>query len=98
MKGETTDAMPSKEREVLEQIANGRMSWAPDGTNEADYEKFEAELTDLTDALDWLVSNDYIGGYDDSHTESHTRNRYRDRVLITAGLTFKGQDRSTWPN
>jgi hypothetical protein len=90
--------MASKERELLEEIANGTMSWGPSDTSFAAHEKFKAELPELTDALDWLVSEDYIGGYDDSHTESYTGKGYHDRVLITGGLTFKGQDRSTWPD
>ena len=85
----------SKQRQILEQISNGKMSWAPAGMTDSDYQHFEAELPDLTDALDWLVSEDYIGGYNASHTESFTGNNYHDRVLITGGLTFKGQDRTS---
>jgi hypothetical protein len=73
------------------------MSWGPSDTSLPSHEEFKADLPAFTDALDWLVSEDYIGGYDDSHTESYTDKVYHDRVIITGGLTCKGQDQSTWP-
>ena len=90
--------MPSKERELLEQIKNGKTSWSPRDATIESYERFKAELADLTDTLDSLVSESYIGGYDVSHTESHTGKRYHDSVRITHGLTLKGQDRTQWPD
>lgn len=48
------------------------------------------------DSLDRLIALGFIGNYR-AHVESYTGKRRIDRILITEGLTFKGQDKSSWP-
>ena len=47
-------------------------------------------------AVTSLKLDDFIGDYDE-HTESWSGGRHIDRVYIKGGLTFKGQDKSQWP-
>jgi hypothetical protein len=89
--------MPSKERELLEEISNGKMSWGPSDHTEAADERFDkVEATQITNALDNLIADDFIGDYS-THRESYNGKRRTDRILITKGLTFNGQDKSQWP-
>jgi hypothetical protein len=89
--------MPSKERELLEQISNGKMSWGPSDNSEAARERFDAvEVEVLMEVLDKLIADDFIGNYK-THNESHSGKGRVDRVHITQGLTFKGQDKTQWP-
>jgi hypothetical protein len=90
--------MASREREALEEISNGRTTWAPKDTSEAARESFDkVEATESMEVLDRLIAADFIGDYT-THEESHSGKRRLDRILITKGLTFKGQDKSQWPD
>ncbi len=89
--------MASREREVLEEINSGRTTWAPKDNSDAGRERFhKVEVPELMEVLDTLIDDDFIGGYT-THQESHSGKRRLDRVLMTKGLTFKGQDKSQWP-
>lgn len=59
-------------------------------------EKFDKDARYLMDSLDRLIALGFIGNYR-AHVESYTGKRRIDRILITEGLTFKGQDKSSWP-
>ena len=90
--------MASKEHQLLEQIFNGKISWGPTDTSENAREYFDqVQCPELIETLDLLVANDFIGDYT-THEESHSGKRRIDRVHITKGLTFKGQDKSEWPD
>lgn len=86
----------SLQREVLEWISDGKRIWAPTDNSDEALGKINLEARLLIDALDRLVRQGFIGNYR-AHVESYTGKRLIDRILITDGLTFKGQDRSTWP-
>jgi len=88
--------MPSKERELLERISNGEMSFGPKDQSGEALERFQVEAESIMEELDWLIANGFIGDYR-PHNESHTSERFIDRILITEGLTFKGQDKKQWP-
>lgn len=90
--------MASRQWEVLEQISSGKMTWAPKDTSEAARESFDKiEGPELIDILNRLKAHDFIGDYI-THRESTSGKRRMDRVLITKGLTLKGQDKSQWPD
>ena len=86
----------SKERKVLEYISAGNLAWAPADNSEDAADGFDKEARRLIDSLDRLIAQGFIRNYR-AHVESHSGKRRIDRVLITEGLTFKGQDKSTWP-
>lgn len=86
----------SKERELLERISQREMAFGPRDNTPLASEQFQAEAQEIIDSLNWLVAEDFIGGYE-PHEESHTKGDI-DRILITGGLTFKGQDKSQWPD
>jgi hypothetical protein len=88
--------MPSKERVLLERISQGKMSFAPSDRSTHTLERFQVQAEQIMESLDWLVENGFIGDYK-AHNESHTRERFVDRIVITAGLTSKGKDKSQWP-
>jgi hypothetical protein len=88
--------MASRERGVLEQINNGKMSWGPSDNSPEAHERFQAEAEDLLEILDGLIAGDFIGDYTFKR-ESYSSNRHIVRVHVTKGLTFKGQDKSQWP-
>lgn len=89
--------MASRERELLQEISNGKMSWGPLETSEAARERFDKiEAPQVTDTLDNLIADDFIGDYT-THQESYSGKSRTDRILITKGLTLKGQDQSQWP-
>lgn len=89
--------MPSRERELLEEISNGKLSWGPADNAEEARERFDkVEAPEITDTLDNLIDDDFIGDYT-THKESYSGKSRTDRILITNGLTFKGQDKSQWP-
>ena len=79
--------MASKERELLEQISNGTMSWGPTDNSIEALERFQSVAEDLKDTLENLQLDDFIGNYDE-HPESWSGHRYIDRVYIKGGLTF----------
>jgi hypothetical protein len=90
--------MASKERQLLEEISNGKTTWAPPDTTEEARERFDqVEADNLTAILDRLIAGDFIGGYI-THKESYSSKHRIDRVLVNKGLTFKGQDKSQWPD
>ena len=86
-----------KERELLERISIGETVWAPVDNSEDSLQRFDAEARDLMDTLDNLIHAGLIGNYR-AHVESYTGKRLIDRLLITEGLTFQGQDKSQWPD
>ena len=89
--------MGSRERELLEEISNGKMSWGPSDNTEASCERFDkVEAPQITDTLDNLIADDFVGDYT-THQESHSGKSRTDRILITRGLCLKGQDKSQWP-
>jgi hypothetical protein len=89
--------MASKERQLLEEISDGKTTWAPADTSEENRERFDqVEAVKLTAILDRLIADDFVGGYI-THKESYSGKRRIDRVLVNKGLTFKGQDKSQWP-
>lgn len=88
----------SRERDMLEEISNGKMSWGPADNSEEALDRFDAvEAPEITDTLDSLISDDYLGDYR-THQESYSGKQRTDRILITEGLTEKGQDRNLWPD
>jgi hypothetical protein len=87
----------SKERELLERISTGETVWGPTDNSLDSLERFDAEARDLMDRLDDLITAGLIGNYR-AHVESYTGKRLIDRLLITEGLTSKGQDKSQWPD
>ena len=59
-------------------------------------ERFQSVAEDLKHTLASLQLDDFIGDCDD-HAESWSGGRHIDRVYIKSGLTFKGQDKTQWP-
>jgi hypothetical protein len=68
-----------------------------DDTEEARERFDQIEADDLTETLDSLIADDFIGEYT-THEETFSGKRRIDGVLITKGLTFKGQDKEQWPS
>jgi hypothetical protein len=89
--------MASKERELLEEISNDKLSWGAADNSLQTLERFQSIAEDLKDTLASLQADDFIGDSDD-HTESWSGRHYIDRVYVKSGLTFKGQDKSQWPD
>jgi hypothetical protein len=89
--------MASRERQVLEQISTGKMTWGPADNSDDAHERFQAEAKELMRVLDRLVATGFIGKYT-SKTESYSGKRHLVRIAITHGLTFKGQDKNQWPS
>lgn len=89
--------MASRERELLEEISNGKTTWGPVDNSPDAHERFQAEAKDLMEILDGLIANRFIGKYI-SKRESYSGKRHIVRVLITKGLTFKGQNKDEWPS
>jgi hypothetical protein len=90
--------MASKERQLLEEISNGKTTWAPADNTEEARERFDqVEADNLMAILNNLIAGDFIGGYT-THKESYSGKRRIDRVLVNKGFTFKGQDKSQWPD
>ena len=91
--------MPSKERQLLDQISKGKMSWgmeSPADNTERWLKAFQFEAEDLKDVLANLKADGLIGDYGE-HTESSTGHGHITKVYIKAGLTLEGQDKSQWP-
>ena len=88
--------MASKERELLEKISNGEMSWGPENGSREALERFQVEAEDLKATLASLRASDFIGDYSE-HSEQWSGHRNIDRIYIKGGLTLKGQDREQWP-
>jgi hypothetical protein len=86
----------SKERELLERIYSGEMSFGPQDNTPRALKQFQFDAENLMETLDWLRTNDYIGNYQPQRESTSAGNI--DRVLITAGLTLKGQNKSKWPD
>jgi hypothetical protein len=86
----------SVEREILEYISAGNLAWAPADNSDEAADHFNEKARRLMESLDRLIGHGFIGNYR-AHVESYSGKRRIDRILITEGLTFKGQDRSTWP-
>ena len=89
--------MTSRARQVLEQISKGKTTWGPADNSAEAHERFQSEAEDLMEILDNLKAYDFIGDYTFKR-ESYSGKRHIVRVLITKGLTFRGQDENQWPS
>ena len=84
------DELDREMKELLRRISKGQMSFGPDPdapNHKAELKRFQGEAGRIMNTLDRLAWAHIIGGY-----TTHRAGRAIDRVLITSGLTFEGQD------
>ncbi|OGA43249.1 MAG: hypothetical protein A3G24_17825 [Betaproteobacteria bacterium RIFCSPLOWO2_12_FULL_62_13] len=73
--------------EILQEISDGRKSFTPCGSSEADMVEFQP----VAKALAYANSQGYLDGFL-IHKESSTGNSWYDSVVVKNGLTHSGEE------